>query len=345
MGEAAQIFGNGWELRLAGRGKYALELSVGGVARARFGRVGCGKFSELGSLDRKLRVHRTRDNLSVSAEMVNRVPFGCEYEIERQLTVADGLLDLTTAVAAVNFGRVGDLALEELSFPGAVAAELVLAGDPAPRRWENPAGELYCGAAAPLGVTVTFADGFRCQYLVGFDLWRHLAAERIAGANAEFRLTGENNELRLQRQVLRYDEGVEPEKRPWKFNALLVWMSDEFIAESVADEEFTLNGCPLSGIYRREFRRKLRVSPGNLRLISEVGKVCSEAAHLDRAGQGQLPHFDAAEYLRNYLWANNLLYAKGGEFTICPPPADQPKNLLAERLKYPLRPLPEVEEE
>jgi len=338
------VSGEDFALTAKSAGKYILSLSIGGVERCAVGRVRCGKFTELGALEKKFRVHCEAANLTCGIDTSFVLPFGCEYEITRTVECGDGALDFSTDVAALNFGRVGDLALEELFFPGnAWSASLALLGEKEVRRFSSAqTGELYCGALCPVALRVDFADGVAVEYQIGFDVWRHNAAAALPGVTAEFSLSADEKGLHFFRNVLRYDEGVESEKRPWRFNSLISWQTPGVAPYVPHVPVEIVDGCPLAGAWRREVRRRIRRTQGEFRLGGATTAFCGDASHLDRAGKGELLHSPMQEFLATYRWANRFLKKTGGVFTV-----DELANvsLLGAVLSRPPRELlPEPEE-
>ena len=345
MAEKKFIKGEDFSLQFCGSGKNVAVLTVKGIVRCTLGRVQCGKFSELGSLEKKLRLHRTSDGFEARVDSENIIPFGCEYSVCRKFVCADGLLDITTDIAAVNFGRVGDIGLEQISFAGdGLQATLCTLGG-REITLDNSSGSVELGSDLPLRMQVTYPDGVSCEFSPGFDIWRHCAAEKIPGADAEYLITADQSGIKLNRKVLMYDGTTEPEKRPWKFNTMLVWMSEnERDKKSLPQTGEKVSGCPLSGSYRREIRRRLRRNTGDFVLISAMDNLCSDPAHLDRAGKGELLHRDTAEFLTTYIWANRLLAGQGGSFIIVPENG-QFTSLAAMRMATPLKQLAPEEDE
>ncbi len=338
MAKSYTIDGKNFALTAKSAGKYIYSLAVDGVERLAVGRVRCGKFTELGALGEKFRVHREEANFLCGIDTSCVLPFGCEYEIKRTLECGDGALDFSTDVAALHFGRVGDLALEELFFPGdGTSASLLLLGESVPKKF-SPAeqGELYCGKQYPLCLRVDFFDGASVEYQTGFDVWRHDAASAMTGVSAEFSLVRDEKGLHLFRQVLRYDEGVESEKRPWRFNTLISWQTASEKPFPPRVDAQTIDGCPLSGAWRRELRRRIRRTQGDFLLGGISAALCDEPSHLERAGRGALLHSPMQEYLASYRWANRELRKSGGVFTL---DARENHTLLGEVLSRPPREL------
>ncbi|MCQ2352372.1 MAG: hypothetical protein MJ033_02715 [Victivallaceae bacterium] len=344
MAKSYTIAGKNFALTAKSTGKYIYSLAVDGVERLAVGRVCCGKFTELGALDKKFRVHREEANFLCGIDTVCVLPFGCEYEVKRTLECGDGALDFSTDVAALHFGRVGDLALEELFFPGdGSQVSLLLLGENGPEKFSAAEqGEIYHGKKLPLLLRVDFSDGVSVEYQTGFDVWRHDAASAMTGVSAEFSLVRDEKGLHLFRQVLRYDEGVESEKRPWRFNTLVAWKSASDQSFAPRSQAETIPGCPLSGAWRRELRRRIRRTQGDFLLGGVSTALCDDPSHLDRGGRGALLHSPMQEYLASYRWANRELRKAGGVFTL---DAEKDHSLLGEVLSRPPRELlPETEE-
>ncbi|MBP5531867.1 MAG: hypothetical protein J6Y54_07565 [Lentisphaeria bacterium] len=305
------------------RGKSVLELARGdgGAAFFRLGRVKCGKFGELSALPEKFRMHRAEDAGEAELESAGVIPFGCEYRVVRDCRVSCGCASLTTDVSAVTGGRVGDLELEPLSFCGEVTgAEFLIFGEEKFRKVEFPArGTIYSGSEVPLMLRATYADGLRCEMALGADVWRHRAAFGIPGAESEYELSAADGELKLTRRVLKYDPETEPERRPWRFTALIGW--DDGKAVPAPDgEAFELPGCAMSAASRRALRSLVRRSDKSLNWRNADPAVCGEAAHVSRSGRGELAHFDLEELLTAWRWSNRQLGKCGAHLTLTPKP-------------------------
>ena len=302
------------------RGKSVLELSrAGGSAFFALGRVKCGKFGELSVLPEKFRLHRSDDGAEAEVESSGVIPFGCEYRVVRDCRVSCGCASLTTDIAAVTGGRVDGMDLEPPTFTGELTrAEYLIFGEKEFRRVELPAsGVLYSGSEAPLMIRAAYADGKRCEMALGADVWRHRAARSIAGAEAEYVIAASERELKLTRRVLKYAPEVEPERRPWRFTILIGW--DDGAKNGVADgEAFELPGCAMSATSRRDLRVLVRRSEKPLVWREAAPSVCGDAAHVSRAGRGEVAHFDLEELLAAWRWGNRQLAKKGAHLTLAP---------------------------
>ena len=303
------------------RGGSVLELARAGGAPAffRLGRVKCGKFGELSALPEKFRLHRSEDAAEAELESSGVIPFGCEYRVSRDCRVSCGCASLITDIAAVTGGRVDGMELEPPTFCGdLVRAEFLIFGEEKFRSAELPAsGTLYSGSEVPLMIRVTYADGLRCEMALGADVWRHRAASGIEGADSEYELAASGNELKLTRRVLKYAPDMEPERRPWRFTALIGWDDGTAPAEPVG-EVFELPGCAMSSTSRREVRFLVRRSTKPLVWRNVSPAVCGDAAHVSRSGRGELPHFDLEELLAAWRWANRQLGKSGSHLVLTP---------------------------
>ena len=301
------------------RGQSVLELSRSGATFFRLGRVKCGKFGESSVLPEKFRLHRAEDGAEAELESAGVIPFGCEYRIVRDFRVSCGCASFTTDLAAVTGGRVDGIELEPLIFTGAMTrVEFLLFGEKKFRRVELPAERtLYSGSEVPLMIRVTYADGRRCEMALGGDVWRHRAAFGIDGAESEYELTASADEVKLTRRVLKYAPEVEPERRPWRFTALIGW-DDGQKSPGHSGEAFELPGCAMSATSRRDLRALVRRSAASLDWRDVSPTVCGEAAHVSRSNRGELAHFDLEELLAAWRWANRQLGKSGLHLTLTP---------------------------
>lgn len=342
--QEAVIAGPEFSARVEPSGKYAFTLELEGRPRLRTGRAGCAAFSELSALPKSFRRHASSDGLSASVEARSVIPFGCEYEVRREIELWDGCGTLTVDIAAVNHGAVGDLSLGEVSFPGPwTKLEFLLWGEKTFRAVELTGEEREFHHSPEIPVMIRLSDGAGCvvEFAAGGDLWRHRAGFRTPGATGEFALTGSAEEVRFSRQILRYEPEVEPEKRPWRFSSLIAWRTGgdsepepagervDFAAAELPDSGRRVPAegggsaalpCLASAAGRKFIRNLVRRASGSLVLTGAAPELCLDAAHLGRAGKGELEHFDLEDYFAFYLWGNHQLAGRGDSFTMLPAP-------------------------
>lgn len=319
----------------AGSGESA-RLEVGGRERIRCGRVRCGGFSEANGLLQRLRGHQAADALSGSIDSTWVIPFGCEYEVERDIEIFDGCAEWTCDLRAVNRGMVRAVELEPVVFSGPwTGLDLLLPGDRAVRRiaLAEEETELYRGGEPPVLLSLTAADGIRVEYALGGDLWRHRAALRLEHATGEFLLTGGRGRLTLERRIFQFDDEAVVEKRPWRFRTLFAWSGVSLPAagEGAGEERFDLasaeipegarrlaadgtrlrSGCLSSSPVRKLIRDRIRRAGGDLRIENVDFGICADGAHLERPGRGALAHCDLDDGCSFYLWGNRQLHRQG----------------------------------
>ena len=313
--------GEDFDLTLFARGKNAVQLSINGNCRFYLGRVTLEeKFSETGSLEKKLRRHDSADMLTVGLESLNILPFGCEYAIARDFEIADGFAVFSEDISAMHFGRVGSLELEPLTFTGTPAeVEYITAGEKKFRKVVlDGEKEIYNSTSPLLLLKVSWADGSAVEYSVGTDYWRHCAAENVKEASSEFTLYFDGKDLVYNRRVLIYSAEAEPEKRPWRFKNLLSWNSGTPSPAPEPESSFSVPGCQVDPAARRTVRKKVRSARGNIAMLNASPCICAEAAHVERPGRTGFTHFDLAEYVAFHMWANRQLKKSGGSLVIKP---------------------------
>ncbi len=342
--QEAVIAGAGFSARVEPSGKYAFTLNLEGRPRLRTGRAGCAAFSELSALPKSFRRHASSDGLSASVESRSVIPFGCEYEVRREIELWDGCGTLTVDVAAVNHGAVGDLSLGEVSFPGPwTKLEFLLWGEKEFRSVELTGEEREFHHSPEIPVMIRLADGAGCvvEFAAGSDLWRHRAGFRTPGAAGEFTLAGNAEEVRFTRQILRYEPEAELKKRPWRFSSLIAWRTGSDPEPEPVGERFDLASatlpesgrrvptadggsaalpCLASPAGRKFIRNLVRRAPGSLVLTGAAPELCLDAAHLGRVGKGELEHFDLEDYFAFHLWGNHQLAGRGDSFPMLPAP-------------------------
>lgn len=311
-----KIFDGNFQLEFPARGKHSIVLLYKGEKVFSYGRVHCGKFSEVGALEKKFRLHPNQDSLSAEIESANVIPFGCEYEISRDINAASHFLRITEDIRAVNFGRVGDISLEEVRFPADFCTlEYLVYGEKSVRKVTGDAAnsEIFSGNEPVVMATVTFKNQVKVDFGCGSDVWRLRSAAGMEGVSAEFSLAVEDDELVLRRKPLIYGEGVEIEQRPWRFKSIVSWQSCDDVCEEPAANtaKFSNAPCMLAPVARREFRRKIRRSQSSLICADSIPVLCCDAAHLEKPEKHELCHFDLEEYITSYVWANRQLRKQG----------------------------------
>ena len=306
-----------FKLEFPARGKESAAIFRNGEKRLSFGRVLCGKFSEVGALEKKLRIHPNQDNFSADLESANVIPFGCEYEISRDTHTASGFMRLVTDIRAVNFGRVGDVTLEEVRFHGEISkVTLFICGKSEPVEFSGKLPEvLYEGSEPILLVTVTYSDNSKVDFGCGSDVWRLRSAADMEGVEALFTLKMED-ELVLTRRPLIYGADTVIEQRPWRFKSIIAWSDGEENASEISEDcgKFRNAPCMLEASARRQFRRTVRRSETDLVCTDSLPAVCTDAAHLEKPDKKELIHFDLEEYFTSYVWANRQLGRKDKGF-------------------------------
>lgn len=318
--DRVKISDGNFQLEFPSRGKHSIVLLHNGEKVFTYGRVLCGKFSEVGALGEKFRLHPNQDSLSAEIESVNVIPFGCEYEISRDITAASHFLRITDDIRAVNFGRVGDVVLEEVRFPAdALELEYMVYGETDFRKVAASefSGTLYSGTEPVIMTTVTLKDKSKIDFGCGSDVWRLCSARNMAGVSSIFSICCEDDEIVLRRQPLIYGAEVEIEQRPWRFKSIVSWRGAEEETELPAENirSFANAKCMLAPAARRDFRKQVRRSSGDVSCTGSAPCLCTEASHLEKPDKKELCHFDLEEYITSFIWANRQLNKTGRKFT------------------------------
>jgi len=341
-----RIAGADFDARVFSRGKFALTIEPVPGFTLSLGRIACGDFGEMSALPKKLRRHDSGDGLSVSVDTASQIPFGCEYEVKRSIDFSDGFARVTTDIAALNHGRIAVLEQEPVLFTGPWRRlEYLIRGETALRS-AGPAPDrqlLYSGPEPVVLLRCHADDGTAAEFLLGSDLWRHCAARRLGG-DARFELVAEADTVSLERVPLIFDTALRPEievpKRPWRFSQTFAWRRGgaAVTPAPAGAESFTAAGCMLAAAVRRQIRSRIRSGEGDLRLTGVTPGSCTDAAHLERPGQGELEHCDLDELVALRLWG--CRQRRGGSFTIeIADPSPFAGSAAAANLASPPRPL------
>lgn len=314
-----KIYDGNFQIEFPLRGKHSIVLLHNGKKVFSCGRVLCGKFSEVGALEKKFRMHPNQDELSAEIESTNVIPFGCEYEISRDINTASHFLRITEDIRAVNFGRVGNVTLEEVRFPADVQSlEYLVYGEDSFRKvsYDALSGTVYDGSEPVVMASVTLSDGTKVDFGCGSDIWRLRSAAALDGVDSKFSIICEEDEIVLRRLPLIYGEDTEIEQRPWRFKSIVSWRGADEEIEKISGEasEFVNAPCMLAPAARRDFRRKIRRSGTDAVCTESVPALCMDASYLEKPEKRELCHFDLEEYITSYVWANRQLNKIGKKF-------------------------------
>lgn len=298
-------------LELYADGSEAAAVFAGERKVLSIGRVKTGNFSEALGLAEKLRRHLSNDGLTGAAESENVIPFGCEYHVKRQWKFSGNIGELTDDISADNGGKIEDLTLEEIVFPGEVkTVSILFAGDKTMR--EFPAdGVIYDGADLPVTVQALYADGVKAEFYCGDDFWRHNCVAAYPGGTARHLITAGADGIHWVRQVLILPEDAVVEKRPWRFKALFAVSTAE--AAAIDREDFSWNGCFAAPAAHREFRSFIRKQGSGSAPVLRISGMncCQEGSHVSRPGKNVL-HGMLGEIFDEYIWGNTVMARKIG---------------------------------
>ena len=324
-----------WQLKAFPAGKTVLEISNSrSRSLLRINRGEFAGFSEVSALPEIFRLHHSEDGLSLSLETRSIIPFGSEFQVERDVVITNGCASMTTSVAACNRGEVGNITLETIEFPGPWAKISY-------RIWgeekmhcckyrEN--AEFYAGSELPWYIQVEYRGGVKAEFITGSDIWRHRAAAKMEGVTSAFRIADNNGTLVLERAVLIYDKETVVEKRPWQFESLFAW-SVPCNGEVSEAAPLPIPGCLASRKTQRSLRQSIRKAESSLQLTEYTPQLCTESRHLDRSGKKELEHIDLQDLFQLYCWGNRQLSRKGMSLTVAPSSNELlPHSLILEHL-------------
>jgi hypothetical protein len=192
---------------------------------------------------------------------------------------------------------------------------------------------------------VEYRGGAKAEFITGSDIWRHRAAAKMDGVTSAFRIADNEGTLVLERAVLIYDEETQVEKRPWQFETLFAWSVPEKEAVEEADT-LPVPGCLASRKTQRTLRQEIRRTDVSLELVGYKPQICTDPAHLDRAGKKELEHIDLQDLYQLYCWGNRQLSRKGMSLTASSYPEGLlPDSLFLKHLAMVPEPLAKDEEE
>lgn len=291
---------------------------VNGKALLHVRRTAADTFPEAQGLPEKLRKHIADNAISAEINSSNVIPFGCEYKIDRHWKIAGNICELTGDISALHGGRIKELFLEELFFPGGkdMEIEFLVFGENSFRKADGKAGVIYDDSEMIQMLRVISPEG-KVEFYAGDDLWRHRCSNQISGAESRHVLEMNENGMTYSRMIFRLPEDIEPEKRPWRFKSLFAFTSAENIGTAAKDqmEKLALTDCFAKPSSHRELRAFVRKQdPGSKVLLQgDFPQICSDGSHLSRFGR-ECIHGDLGEVFNEWLWANGVMQKKGGFF-------------------------------
>ena len=324
-----------WQLKAFPAGKTVLEISNSrSRSLLRINRGEFAGFSEVSALPEIFRLHRAEDGLSLSLETRSIIPFGSEFQVERDVVITNGCASMTTSVAACNRGEVGNITLETIEFPGPWAKiSYRIWGEEKMhccKHREN--AEFYTGSELPWYIQVEYRGGVKAEFITGSDIWRHRAAAKMEGVTSAFRIADNDGTLVLERAVLIYDKETVVEKRPWQFESLFAW-SVPCNGEVSEAAPLPIPGCLASRKTQRSLRQSIRKAESSLQLTEYTPQLCMESSHLDRSGKKELEHIDLQDLFQLYCWGNRQLFRKSMSLTVAPSSSELlPQSLILEHL-------------
>ncbi len=319
------VKGPGFDAGFGAFGEHIFELDAGS-ARAVIGGACCDGFGEARVEAKKLKIHRTLDQLVCSAESEKIIPFGCEYDVRRSFSLMDGLLRVTADFRAGGRQVLRELRLDPVTLTGDWRRIGISRDGDAVEWYDLPYIEET--PEMPVFYLVEAADGTFWEFGCGEDLWRCRAGRKLGG-EALFAVDASAREVRFERLMFRFAPELVLQRRPWRFGYYLAWseVPDAPVAGGVLDlhqlaipdggRRTGVDGAPGSGFclaapaVQRVLRDAVRRSAGPLVIRGGAAGCCYAAGHLDRANKGLLLHRDLESGMAFYEWANRQLDKSG----------------------------------
>ncbi len=331
--EVIQIKGPDFNIGIPDVAAPVLEWESAGM-RLEVEGISCDGFQERQALVGKNRRHRAEDGLSAGVEQERTIPFGCEFQVRRRMTVADGFVQVTVDVRAGNGGRLRQCVLDPVRLSGQWR-RFGVSMDGRHFEWHEVGEEerTLTFPVPPLRCLAEDLSGARLEVGCGDDLWRHRIAESLPQCAASFSMTVTRREISLERRVLDFAADAEVPARAWRWEYCMAWVTSGATADSVGetdavrseltDWEGPVGGlrqgpaadgafCMMAPSVRRRLRDLVRSAGASLVLEVPPPGVCAAASHLDRGGRVELLHWDFGERLALKLWGCRQLGRSGG---------------------------------
>lgn len=330
----AEVDGAAFAARIAVADGPAFALALGDT-RLEITGMTCDSFSETAALVRKFRRHATEDGLSLSFDQEKTLPFGCEYQLRRQIELSNASARFLVDVRAEAPGRLRSFELDRTVMTGRFRRFGILTAEADSFDWRTPAEEetvLYDADRPFLALSVEDEAGNRIDFGCGADLWRHAGG----GSERSFRIAGSRSALVIERRPLGYPAEEEAPKRPWRFEYFLAWQPggaptpptperavalDELDIPAAGRREDGQGFCLAAPAVRRRLRELVRGSADSFLLRGVAPGVCGDPAHVERPGGTARPHWDLPELFAFRLWAGRQLAARRNfaVFELAPP--------------------------
>ena len=311
-----KIFSSDFELTLrAGESEFA-SMSLPGSLSLSMGGLECNTFGEDGCLINKFKVHSQIDNFGGEAEIFQTIPFGTEFKVQRRFECASNFMRMTLDVDPGR-GAVNELKLEDIIFSGDLKCvkifsvdgnELVLKKSDLKSETEI----FYDSEFPPCAVQVEDVSGAVAEFGCGNDLWRHRTVELYRNCQANFKVSGCNEEIVFSRTPLKFAEEDAMPKRSFRFKYYVSFA--EKTPEGRSAEKITdVDGCMSSPAVRRNLRESLRKFSGSSLCVNAENFLCSNAAHLERPGKDELLHWSVEDFFELMLWGSKMFAKNNAE--------------------------------
>ncbi len=312
------------------------------------------QLSESGALLQKSRQHQTLDGLVARFEATLQIPFGAEPEIRRSVEFVDGITQIIEDYQPGKRTSFKHLKLGDITLPGPwINVHIVLiaaAGQPgyahcSRHRIDGTDTVLYDSHEPFLSAVFEHEDGLKLEIGCGDDLWRWRIAEGLEHCHAQFKISGNREQITLERIPLTFDEDAAPECVSRRFKWYFAWTTAEINTPPLEQDTFTLDinkfnlpgsamatdgsvkpgssCCLQAAATRRLLRKKLRSvlakhDTDNVFLTNLQPHVCADAAHLGRPGK-QLLHWDVWDLMELFIWGNRQIAGTNRFFGIIAP--------------------------
>ncbi|MCP3968377.1 MAG: hypothetical protein GY750_02620 [Lentisphaerae bacterium] len=344
-----KVFSDEWQAKFLPEPETILSFNHGGREIMRLLPAEINDFKESQCIIKKARTHITEDGLSSKFDSETVIPFGSEPSIKRSAEFADGFAKVIMDIRPGKHDQIRYLKTDSIVLNGPwkkiAICRIPVAGSALPElEWQELSAEdsvLFDAGYPFLNCVLEDENGFRFEVGLGDDLWRWNSAATLELCSGNFKVSGSNESITIDRAPIVFEKDAEADKRSWRFKWYFAW-SKAPASKLVPSDAIIIDGakldvpaaalnsstqgaiCHMSAPSRRTFRKSLRsgfsANDNSTFIITGVEPhTCNTASHLDRPGNSSLTHWDVWDIAEFYVWGNRKGIPNQNILMITPP--------------------------
>ncbi len=315
-----------------GQFELALNGRENGAVRVHSLFASFGDFSESLALRERRKTHVAENGCEVALDSVNPVPFGTEPKVERTFRFNGKSLHVQTTFSMRHSFQMRSVNAGGLVFSGKIGKIGITAADQKTELIDadtvSDGKIIFDDACPPLRLSVLADNGSGLEFEAGETVWRWINAARIGGSS-RYTVTKDGDTFRFNWQLYTFqpetEESVPPEGRDWRIQYAVHCIGgkeaedpENFKAVFDAGNISCFSAAPALNTLKKWVRRQFaEVQSGDVfAVINADVHVCCNAAHMGRAKQKTLLHWDKPAWDDFARWANRQFARYGATLVI-----------------------------